>query len=100
MGSGLGLGLGSGCEGCAKVTARVVGESGDEEGDSGCVLLAMGGSDGWYNAAAGGGRWRDELSDFTLLGKLRLGAVRHSAACAAPLTRRCGLAGSAQRACA
>ena len=84
----------------AKVTVRVVGESGDEERDGGCVLLAMGGSVAWYNAGSGGGRWRDELSDFTLLGKLRPGAVRHSAACAAPLTRRCGLAGSAQRACA
>ena len=49
----------------------MVGESGDEEGDGGCVLLALGGTDEWYNAGAGGGRWRDELSDFTLLGKLR-----------------------------
>ena len=80
----------------AKVTVRVVGESGDEERDGGCVLLAMGGSVAWYNAGSGGGRWRDELSDFTLLGKLRLGAVgRRSMCCTA--TRRCGLAGSAQR---
>ena len=43
-----------GCEGCAKVTARVVGESGDEEGGGGCVLLALGGTDEWYNAGSGG----------------------------------------------
>ena len=54
MGSGLGLAPGFGCEGCAKVTARVVGESGDEEGDGGCVLLALGGPDELCNAGSGG----------------------------------------------
>jgi hypothetical protein len=77
----------------------VVGERVGEEGDGGYVLLALGGSGEWFNAGESVGRWRDELSDFTLLGKLRLGAGG-GAACAAPLTRRCGLAGSAQRACA
>ena len=43
-----------GCEGCAKVTARVVGESGGEEGDGGCVLLALGGPDEYYNVGSGG----------------------------------------------
>ena len=71
MGSGLGLGLGSGCEGCANVTAEVVGESGGEEGGGGACCLPWVGQASGTTPGRAGGRWRDEISDFTLLGKLR-----------------------------